>query len=337
MAEPPYGIIADLLKQGLVTPFLGAGASLSGRPPGAQWDEKTSTFLPTAHELASRLAEDAAFPSPDPKDKDDPNKASSYYLAEADRSDLAKVSSYYAEESADRASLVSFIHKMFDRDYQAGEVHRFLADLEIPLLIVTTNYDDLIERAFKAKGKPFHLVTYPAADLKEIAGSVLWWKPNASAPEPWAPAKLPLSLTDTTIIYKMHGSVDRITKKFDSYVITEEDYIDFIARMTAQLAIPARFMLEFGKRRFLFLGYGLRDWNFRVMLKNLRSALARPDAGAATGDPAPADAPVEQLRSWAIQMNPSELEQELWAARKVNIYSMDIDTFVARLRGRMAA
>lgn len=145
MPEPPYGIIANQLKQGNVIPFLGAGASLSGRPVDGKWDGTTAPFLPSAKELANRLAEDCSLPSNDPYDCDD----------------LAKVSSYYAEVSADRAALRSALHQTLDRDYHIGAIHRFLADIDVPLLIVTTNYDDLIERAFRAKGKPYHLVRIP--------------------------------------------------------------------------------------------------------------------------------------------------------------------------------
>ncbi len=311
--EPPYGIIANQLKQGNVIPFLGAGASLSGRPADAKWDDKTKSFLPTGRELAHQLADDASLPSTDAFDRDD----------------LSKVSSYYAEVSADRAALLGTLHQTLDRDYQIGAIHRFLADADVPLLIVTTNYDDLIERAFQAKGKSYHLVAYPT-DKDALKAAVLWWQPGATEPEPHAPKSLPLSLTDTTIIYKMHGTVDRQTSKWDSYVITEEDYVDFLARMTGQTAIPARLMVEFRKRRFLFLGYGLRDWNLRVMLRHLKSALSATETSAT---PTPEER--EDLRSWAIQRNPSELERALWLARKVNIYDMEIDAFVDKLREKM--
>ena len=317
MPEPPYGIIANQLKQGTVIPFLGAGASLCGRAPGVQWDARAATVLPTGGELARQLAQDSGFPSQDPYDC----------------GDLAKVASYYIDESADRPALREFMRQTFDRDYCLGAIHRFLAELDAPLLIVTTNYDDLIERAFRAKGKPYHVVAYPT-DNQEYAASVLWWKPGATEPEAHPPKSLPLSLTDTTIIYKMHGTVDRQSQRWDSFVITEEDYVDFLARMTGQTAIPARFMLEFRRRRFLFIGYGLRDWNLRVMLRNLKMSLPALEAGAASGD-ATGSAPSEELRSWAVQLRPSELEQALWRARKVSIYDIDIDTFVAKLREKM--
>lgn len=321
MTEPPYGIICKALAKGELIPFLGAGASLSGRPVDAHWTPKTETFLPTTAELARQLAIDSSFPSED----------------DQDRRDLTKVSSYFAEEAADRPSLVSYMHDTFARDYQPTALHHFLAQFETPLLIVTTNYDDLIERAFREKGKPFHLVTYPT-DRKELAASVLWWKPGEAQPEAYPPKSLPLSLTDTSIIYKMHGSIDRASSGWDSFVVTEDDYVEFIVRMTGQTAIPARLMMEFRKRRFLFLGYGLHDWNFRVMLKNLRRILTASEIGGPVGQAALANpalltqiSPETDLRSWAIQRNPNELEMVLWRRRNVSLYDLDIDPFIEKL------
>jgi len=311
----PYDIICDHLKKGEVVPFLGAGASLSGRPINAVWDDKIANFLPTGSELAKRLADICAFPSDEPHD----------------RGNLAKVASYYVVEPSDRRGLRARLCDLFDRDYQIGEVHRFLADLPVPLLIVTTNYDDLLEKVFKDKRKPYHLIVHPT-DQKALGNSVLWWKPGQIEPEvQHTPNNLPLKLTDTTIIYKMHGGVDRLLKKWNSFVITEEDYVEFLARMTKDSPIPKNFLLHFRERHFLFLGYGLHDWNLRVMLTNLNAALVKPRKGAAKRELMPANG----LRSWAIQHPSTELEKTLWRKRNVSIYDIEIDMFASKMRELM--
>jgi hypothetical protein len=311
---PPYGEIADLLKKGEVVPFLGAGVNFGTRPaPDAKWNEKESTFLPSGVELSRFLADMSNFPA----DNED------------EISDLAKVSSYFVETSA-RRRLRERLHTIFDRDFEPASIHSYLADIgrNTPLLIVTTNYDDLTERAFNRLGVPFDTVVHPT-DRKDVEASVLWWKHNATEPEVVPPNQLFIDLKSTTVIYKMHGTVDRTTAKWDSYVITEDDYIDFLSRMTGQTAVPAQFMRHFRTRHFLFLGYGLRDWNLRVVLKNLRAVLpAGEEAGRI------ADDEEEELRSWAIQFRPSDLETELWSARKVKIYDVDINEFVEKLRAR---
>jgi SIR2-like domain len=96
--------------------------------------------------------------------------------------------------------------------------------------------------------------------------------------------------------------------------------------MITQTAVPALFASHFRPRQFLFLGYSLSDWNFRVVLRNLDTPL--PGQVTATGA-APAGA---ESRSWAIQYQPSRLERKLWDARHVNIYDLDINEFTRRLR-----
>jgi hypothetical protein len=312
----PYGAIARALKRGRVVPFLGAGVNL-GTPPPVGPEVKTTARLPSGFDLSCALAKLTSFP-----DNDD------YVLK-----DLSMVASYFAEISG-RRNLRYELHEIFNRDYAPCKIQEYLAEIERPLLIVTTNYDDLTERAFKAKGRPFDLVVHPT-DRTDLRASVLWWKHGETDPIAEHPNSLPMSerLRTTTVIYKMHGTVVRPWHKGvdksenedepyedDSYVITEEDYITFLHRMTEKVAVPMEFMTHFSSRQFLFLGYGLRDWNLRVVLKNLSSILntARPDE---VGD-----------RNWAIQYRPLAWEKKLWERRRVDIYDRDINEFVDRLR-----
>src|SRR5205085_4905736 len=116
-----------------------------------------------------------------------------------------------------------------------------------------------------------------------------------------------LNLAKSSVIYKMHGTVWPAAEQWDNFVITEEDYVEFLSRMTTNIssAVPAQFYQHSRNRSFLFLGYSLRDWNLRVVLRNLRrqsESMARLD-----GD--------EEVPSWAIQRKPSALEQKLWDRR----------------------
>lgn len=308
MVEPPYGEIADLLQTGQVIPFLGAGVNFGTRPPGEKWTEKNESFLPSGAELSQFLARQSNFPSDD----------------DHDTMDLAKVSSYFVEASA-RRRLRDHLRKIFDREFTPCPIHTYLAQVNAPMLVVTTNYDTLTEQAFQQAGRPFDLVIHPT-DRKDVEASVLWWKHGDAEPVAVPPNQLFIDLNTTSVIYKMHGTVDRRLHKWDSYVITEEDYVDFLSRMTGQTAVPALFMRHFRTRHFLFLGYGLRDWNFRVVLKNLRAA---PPAAAHPNSPEEEE---EDLRSWAIQYRPSVLETELWNARRIRIYDVDINEFVRKLR-----
>jgi len=315
--DPPYGEIADLLKTGQVVPFLGAGVNVGARPGKVAWDEKTTSFLPTGAELSRFLADKVSFPSKDTHDL----------------CDLAKVSSYFVE-ALGRPRVRERLRQVFDRPYASCEIHKYLAAIKVPLLIVTTNYDDLMEQSLNEAGRVYDLVVH-MTDRKDQDASVLWWEHGDPEPKAVPPNELEIDLTQRTVLYKMHGSIDRRAKR-DSYVITEDGYVDFLSRMTDKKAVPMRFMRHFRERQFLFLGYGLNDWNLRVILKYLKTTFPSGEAKIVTSV---APVPAAQLAddegdppSWAIQFAPSDLERELWGKRKVNIYDRDINQFVRRLR-----
>jgi hypothetical protein len=71
-------------------------------------------------------------------------------------------------------------------------------------------------------------------------------------------------------------------------------------------------------------------------LKNLKSAMARSESDSVTEAPRQSTTE-EDLRSWAIQYRPSDLERMLWQARKVSIYDLGIDEFVDKMRERLEA
>jgi len=298
--EPPYGVIWDELTDGNVIPFLGAGASMAGRKE-QKWDPDNPTCLPSGWELSKLLAEKASFPEDDPRDLEDLAKVSSYYLVAAGREALNKQ-----------------LLRVLNRPFVPGSLHEMLAGALGCRLFVSTNYDLLLEGAFLRAERPFDLIIY-ARDQKEFANSVLWWRYDALVqkkdPEPIDPSLLDIDLTKTTVIYKMHGSVVGLSPKWDNFVIAEEDYIEFLSRL--QNVVPARLFEYSVNRHLLFLGYSLRDWNLRVVLRNLREK--REDFG-------------ELQPSWAIQRNPSPLERKLWERRNVEIYDVDLEVFVERLK-----
>ena len=88
--------------------------------------------------------------------------------------------------------------------------------------------------------------------------------------------------------------------------------------MTRNKAIPSIFAELFQTRPFLFLGYGLYDWNLRVVLNRIEKDLRWPKG----------------IKSWAIQDKPRPLEQRFWQERGVDVYNMTIEAFVQELKSR---
>ena len=125
-----------------------------------------------------------------------------------------------------------------------------LAELNFPL-IMTTNYDRLFEDALLMAGKnPTTAVYQPKATTRP--------DDPLQDPSPQNP-----------FIFKIHGDINTP----ESLVITDEDYIDFVLRMTAPgefNPVPDTFYYRLSKWPTLFIGYSLLDYNLRLLLKTLR-------------------------------------------------------------------
>lgn len=303
-ANFPTPLICSRLESGRVIPFLGSGASLGIRNPKEQpWQPSDPNFLPNAVELATFLAKPVKFPE------------------DEDQKELAKIARYY-EMMAGRDVLDEELHGVFARPVHFGKIHDYLASLPVPLLIISTNYDDLMEHALIEHKRPYDVVihltpaTLKRATENERADSLLW-RPYGNEPRFVTEDELAeVDPTKNFVLYKMHGSIDLDNADRDSYVITEDDYIDFLTRMTSQgaTAIPAFVAKQMAKCSLLFLGYSLRDWNLRVLLNQLDRLNRR------------------QIVSWAAQFNPSPLEEQFWSKRNVEIFNLKVDDFVDELQ-----
>jgi len=285
--EPPYGIILKGLQTGAVVPFLGADACKVGRCVGGLLHPLSGA------DLAENLAVQARFPSADPRD----------------RKELAKVSSYYVDVSG-RPMLRAHLRSMLlNPQYACNELYKLLARIANRAVVVTTNYDTLLEKALGEEGKEYDVVVYPG-DNAEYANGVLWWKHGEAKPSKLKANEIDIDeIGVRTLIYKIHGTVSINSAQWDSFVITEEDCIKMLSRI--RNAIPSAFRTHFSERPFLFLGLGLQDWNSRVLLKELRAS---------------------GMKSWAICTDATPFEKTLWNNRDVNVYDLRLEDFAAELQ-----
>jgi hypothetical protein len=297
-----YELVARRLLSGKVVPVLGAGANLGDRPPGVRF-EPGGRYLPNGRELAEVLARSANYP-------------------EADVLDLARVSQYVAAMLGED-ELYDELHKIFNADFPPTSLHYLLARLarytrenaSECMLLVTTNYDDMLERAFQAEGEPYDLVTY-VNDIEEHRGHfrhIPYLGKTLMISKPNEYTGLPLG--QRTIIAKIHGAVDRINRE-DSFVITEDDYVDYITHADIDRLFPVTLAEKIRRSNFLFLGYSLRDWNVRVMLYRLRMRGMN-------------------RKSWAIEANPDPVDRVTWVERGVEILPVRVEKFVAEMEQRL--
>jgi hypothetical protein len=70
-------------------------------------------------------------------------------------------------------------------------------------------------------------------------------------------------------LFKLHGDI----QKRETIVITDEDYIQFVLRMTEKESshpVPRTFRYNLTRWPTLFVGYSLLDYNLRLLFKTLR-------------------------------------------------------------------
>lgn len=317
--DPHYQMVADDLRDGLVVPFFGAGASISVRGKSERWNFGAS-IPPSARELADYLSEACEYHGTSPQDCEDLGRIASRFTQKHGKRNLASTlrSIFIPANNAPAAPADRPLHTPHWLFAKA------IVQIQKPMLIVTTNYDRLIEDALRREGvSEFDVVAH--TDNKEYLNSVIVQSPNpkSSTLEFMEPEVIPTNTlaarvnpAKRTIIYKMHGSV-YTEKKWDSFVIDEEDYVNLLARTNAQQSIiPGAISEHLEGKSCLFLGYSLRDWNFRIVLQALRLR-------------------DNETRHMAVQYYPTQTEKELWEGRHVNIYHAEILNFVEGLAGKL--
>ena len=170
-------------------------------------------------------------------------------------------------------------------------MHRFFASLP-PLLrergvphqlLVTTSYDLALEQAFLEAGEEFDVVSYVASGRDR--GRFCHVQPDGTThvidvPNTYATE---LSLERRTVILKLHGGVDRAARA-ESFVVTEDDYIDYLAHGDVGGAIPV------GARR------EASPQPFPLPRLRARATGTCGSCSAACGAPT-----ARRYRSWAVQ------------------------------------
>jgi Bacterial transcriptional activator domain/SIR2-like domain len=285
-AQDHFEDVARTILQGRVVPVLGADVT----------------------ELTVRLAERFGYPT------------------DGERATLPLVAQFVAVMKGS-GPLYDELHELLDADLPPTPLHRFFASLP-PLLrerglphqlLVTTSYDTALERAFAEADEAFDVVSYLAAGRNrgrfchvapDGTGSLIE-EPNTYATE--------LSLDRNTVILKLHGQVERTAERtWESFVVTEDDYIDYLAQTEVAAAVPVSLAAKLRRSHFLFLGYTMADWNLRVILHRLWG-----------------DQPLS-YHSWAVQPEPKPLEREFWHRRDVDVLELPFEQY-AEILGRYLA
>jgi hypothetical protein len=272
--------IVKSLRSGECILFLGAMASAPS-PKTSKFKYKANP--PGGAELSRRLAKKFGYSKAYPK---------------ADVRNLAHVA-LHAEykKGGSRPSLVSAIKELISSPkIRPSPALRMLAELPFPM-IITTNYDKLFESALGGAKSRDGIPKQPVIRIYSPTGD----RPSPVTLDP---------LEHEPVLVKLHGDI----LQAETIVVTEEDYITFVERMSKMdtYPLPDDVKARLNSWPVLFVGYGLRDYNLRLLLRMLRAHLHKANIPLSFSiDPYP-DNLIVQIWEHGHKPMVSFLEIDLW-------------------------
>jgi DNA-binding SARP family transcriptional activator len=241
------------------------------------------------------------------------------------RGDLTRVSQFVAITQG-VGPLYDQLHELSGEHHEPGPVERFLAGLpeidrarsvEYPLL-VTTGYGDALERAFEEQGEEADVVCFMATGPNR--GKFLHRAPDGSETVVTVPnSYAELSLAQRPVILKIHGGVDpRPDRGYESFVVSEDDYIGYLAQSDLASVVPVTLAAKLRRSHLLFVSYPVVEWSLRVFLQRVFG-----------------DEPIS-YRSWAVLPGAQRIQHEFWRRRGVDLYDVALEDFVSEIGRRLS-
>jgi hypothetical protein len=224
--------IAEAVESETCILFLGAGVH-APPPEGSRFEYPEAARPPLGTALSELLAQKC--------------ELATRYPGE-DQKNLQRVSHFFQIEEK-RSGLVQALREAVHVGKKPSPVLRALAELNFAR-VITTNYDQLLETALHAAGKPPRVSIY-----KPKRGETTDDPPRPTSANP--------------IVFKVHGDIDRP----ESIVVTDTDYITFLLRMSDKDPydpIPLKLKADLTEWTTVFVGYSLLDYNLRVLFQALR-------------------------------------------------------------------
>lgn len=224
-----WTVLLDRIGDRRCTPFLGAGVN--------------EGLLPMGSEIAAEWASRFQYPLSD-----------SY--------DLARVAQYLSVTHTDGLYPKDLIRKLlnlsaesFLEGLKAGRLRCLMALASLPIhFYITTNYDDLLTRCLN------HLKKAPVREFCR------WNRQLRNLPSIFDNKRQFEPADDNPIVFHLHGN----EQERRSLVLTEDDYLDFLIAISAnKKLVPPRIQQALCDSSLLFVGYSLRDINFRVIHRGL--------------------------------------------------------------------
>jgi hypothetical protein len=281
-ALPGMEDLVENIRKSECTLFVGSAVH-APPPKNSPYRYPENARPPLGSELAEKLAEKCHYQDKFPGES---------------AKDLQRVSlCFETEATLRRGHLVDTLDSLLRRGKEPSAALKMLASLPFKI-IVTTNYDQLLETALRSQPDPKDPSVYVYnPQFHELTPKV---EPDPSVQHP--------------LLFKMHGDLDHRS----SIVITDEDYITFIQRMSTSSddyhPVPGVVRGKMQEWPTLFVGYSLKDYNLRLLFRTLRWGIDLVDVPL----------------SYSVDRSPDPLIRSVWQDQNklVAFIAEDIWTFV---------
>jgi hypothetical protein len=320
--DDDWELIIPRIREGMCVPFLGAAVNVSstdgtyeGLPLGGDVSLRLAALWMKLQGVDLKQLTEVQSPenikqSPRFEDFKDLTRVSLYNLARV---------ALHVQVRRDYRRLIQYLRTLIPEDNcKPSPLLQTLAKLPRPTkatsppfqLIVTTNYDRLMERALESQGYR------EERDYKILVQPIDGFSPAAQRK-----LEKDLATFKGIVLYKIHGSfAGHQNQDTSEVIVTEEDYIEFLTTvLKPKVGVPNLIKGKLVGSTLLFLGYSLEDWDFRTIFKGLIERL--PDR--------------KKLTSYAIQYNPPDFWVKIWEKKDVRIRNVDLYKFAEELRQQL--
>jgi hypothetical protein len=243
---------------------------------------------------------------------------------------LTSLASYY-EERRGREKLWKLLSGVMSRKERPTETHRLFAraaqhhlnrGIAKDYLIITTNYDSLMEIALNEFKVPYIVLTTKRKDPKVImrcSSLVTQQEDLMKLSDCYYP--IDFSLDDKpqklVVIYKIHGCLSKESEfSKEGLVISDNDYVDFVSQMSKLGVIPAHVSDLMLEKPMWFLGYSLSDWNVRSIYETIKSK-CNPDG--------------KKLKDYSVMYSVGIFESLFFEKNDITILQASLNEFVAQI------
>lgn len=272
-------LLAERIKRGEIVLFIGSGLS---------------SLTEDDSNLASKLAEQMG-----------------YHTFTGSLSSIAEL--YHLRPEFGQAALLRNLHAQFQQTN--SPLYQSLALVPQALILISAAYDNGLEQAFAATGKPYVEVSsiVKRSEDYDIGHVFIRFSDNSEAartiPEEDL-SKLRLLEKNYSLIYKIRGTcsanlaLSQDDARHDALTLSESSYFNF-ARYADRI-IPNYLARQWRNRGLLFIAYRAKDWEDRL----LASALLEKRSA--------------QEPCYVIGASPEPLEQAYWESRHVKQYQVKL-------------